>query len=86
MVIYGWILWLCIVFPRALQGKERVLVAGWVPSLVLGSIQGMVSVSLATALQYVKAASMMVAFIAAVVILVESSGMRTAPSDRVVPR
>ena len=86
VVIYGWILWLCIVFPRALQGNERVLVAGWVPSLVLGPIQGMVSVSLATAIQYVKAASMMVAFIAAVVILVESSGTRTAPSDRVVPQ
>jgi len=86
VVIYGWILWLCIVFPRALQGKERVLVAGWVPSLVLGPIQGMVSVSLATAIQYVKAASMMVAFIAAVVILVESSGTRTTPSDRVVPQ
>ncbi len=82
VVIYGWILWLCIVFPRAFQGKERVLVAGWVPSLVLGPIQGMVSVSLATTIQYVKAASMMVAFIAAVVILVESSGTRTAPSDR----
>ena len=83
VVIYGWILWL---FPRALQGNERVLVAGWVPSLVLGPIQGMVSVSLATAIQYVKAASMMVAFIAAVVILVDSSGTRTAPSDRVVPQ
>jgi hypothetical protein len=86
VVIYGWMLWLCVVFPRALQGKERVLVAGWVPSLVLGPIQGMVSVSLATAIQYVKAASMMVAFIAAVVILVVSSGERTAPSDRVVPQ
>ena len=82
VVIYGWILWLCIIFPRVLQGNERVLVAGWVPSLALGPIQGLMSVSLATAIQYVKAASMMVAFIAAVVILVQGSGMRIAPSDR----
>ncbi len=28
VVLYASLLWLCVVFPRALQGKERVLVAG----------------------------------------------------------
>jgi hypothetical protein len=84
VILYAWMLWLCIVFPRALQGKECVLVAGWVPDLLLSPIQGLVSLSLATAIQYVKAASIVVAFIAAVVILVEDQGKNT--SDRAVPQ
>jgi len=54
-----------------LASKERYLVAGWVPGVLLSPIQGMVSASLADGIQYVKAGSTMVALFAAVVILVE---------------
>lgn len=86
LVLYASILWLCIVFPAALQGKERVLVAGWIPNLLLSPIQGIVSASLAAAIQYLKAASIMVAFVAAVVILVEGPNRETAASDGAVPQ
>jgi hypothetical protein len=86
LALYAWILWLCIVFPKALQGKERVLVAGWIPNLLLSPIQGMVSASVATAIQYVKAASIIVAFVVAVVILVEGPRREIAPPDKAVPQ
>jgi hypothetical protein len=85
VVVYAWMVWLCIVFPRALQGKERALVAGWVPGLLLGPIQGMVSASLAADIQYVKAASIMVSFGAAVAIFLEGLQTGTGPSDRTAP-
>src|ERR1700690_2282266 len=43
VALYAWVLWLCIVFPRALHGKERVLVVGWVLSLLLSLTQGLMS-------------------------------------------
>jgi len=85
VALYVCILWECIVLPKALQGRERVLVAAWVPAFVLGLIQGLVSASFATAIQYVRAASMMVGFVAAVVILVEGPRSDIAASDAVVP-
>jgi len=86
VALYAWILWLCFVFPRALQGKEWFLVAGWVPGLLLSPIQGMVSAPLANAIQYVKAVSILVAFVAAVVILVEGPQRGTAAPDGAVPQ
>ncbi len=71
VALYGCLLFLCIAFPRSLQGKERILVVGWIPGVLLSPVQGLVSESLAAAIQYAKAASIMVAFAAAVVILVE---------------
>ncbi len=56
-----------------------------VPGVLLSPIQGMVSVWLAAAIQYVKAASIMVAFFAAVAILLEGSVSGNAPSDGTVP-
>src|SRR5438128_9857925 len=82
---YAWLLWLCVVFPRALQGKERVLVAGWIPGVLLSPIQGLVSASLAAAIQYVKAASIMVAFFAAVAILLECPVSGSASPEDTVP-
>jgi hypothetical protein len=84
VALYVWLVWLCVVFPRGLQGKERILVAGCVPGVLLSPIQGMVSVSLAAAIQYVKAASIMVAFFAAMAILVEGPVNDNAPSDDAV--
>jgi len=80
-VFYGYLLWLCVVFSRAVRGKERVLIAGWVPGILLSPIQSVVSISLATAIQYVKAVSISVAFVAAVFILVEGPARAHAPTD-----
>lgn len=71
VAFYGWMLWLCTIFPRALRGKERVLIAGWVPGLLLSPIQGLVSAPFADAIQYVKALSIFVAFTAAMAVLVK---------------
>lgn len=84
VALYAWLLWLCVVFPRALRGKERVLVAGWVPGVLLSPIQGMVSASLAAVIQYVKAASIMIAFFAAVAILLEGPVSGSAPPEGTV--
>lgn len=83
IAIYVGLFWLCFVFPRELQGKERVLVAGWVPGVLLSPFQGIVSVALALAIQYVKAASILVAFFAAVAILVEGPRIDNAANDAV---
>jgi hypothetical protein len=85
VALYAWLLWLCIVFRRALHGKERVLVIGWVLSLLLSPIQGLVSVSLAALIQYVRAASIMVAFFAAVAVLLEGPVSGNTASDSNVP-
>jgi hypothetical protein len=84
-MFYAYILWLCIVFPRALQWRERVLVLGWVPALLLSPIQGLLPVSLATAIQYVKAASITVAFLAVLTILVEGPASANGPAEGTVP-
>jgi hypothetical protein len=70
VVLYAWLVWLCIAFPRALHGKERILAIGWMLSLLLSFFQGLVSASLAALIQYVRAASIMVAFFAVVAILI----------------
>lgn len=85
VAFYAWVLWLCIVFPRALHGKERVLVIGWVLSFLLSLIQGLVSASLAALIQYVRAASIMVGFFAAVAILIEGPVSGNSPPDSNVP-
>jgi hypothetical protein len=73
VVFYGYLLWLCVTFSRAVRGKERVLIAGWVPGILLSPIQSVVSISLAAAIQYVKAVSISVAFVAAMFILIDAS-------------
>ena len=84
-VFYAWMLWLCIVFPRALHGKERVLATGWALSFLLSLIQGLLSASLAALIQYVRAASIMVAFFAAVAILIEGPVFDNSAPDSNVP-
>ena len=81
VALYVWLLWLCIVFPRGLHGKERVLVIGWLLSLLLSLIQGLVSVSLAALIQYVRSASIMVAFFASVAILLQGTVNGSAASN-----
>jgi len=61
--------------------QERVLIAGSVPGILLSPIQSVVSISLAAAIQYVKAVSIAVAFFAAVLILMEGPARDHTPSD-----
>lgn len=81
VAFYAWLLWLCIMFPRALHGKERVLAVGWALSLLLSLIQGLMPVSLAALIQYVRAASMIVAFFAVVAIFIEGPISDNAMAD-----
>jgi hypothetical protein len=85
VAFYAWVLWLCIVFPRALHGKERILAIGWMLSLVLSLIQGLVSASLDALIQYVRAASMMVAFFAVLAILIQGRINGDSTPDGNVP-
>jgi hypothetical protein len=79
--VYAYLLWACAVFFWTLQGRERVLFAGWMPGIFLSPIQGWVSMSFAAAIQYVKAASIFVALVAAVLILLDAAPHDQAPSD-----
>jgi hypothetical protein len=85
VALYAWVLWLCIVFPRALHGKERILAIGWMLSLLLSLIQGLLSASLAALIQYVRAASIMVAFFGVLAILIEGRVSGDSASDSKVP-
>ncbi len=69
---YAYVLWLAVVFYRSAQGKERVLVAGWIGAIFLGWIRNLVSMPLVGTLDWVKAACMLIAFLAAVGILLRT--------------
>jgi hypothetical protein len=69
---YGYVLWLAVVFYRSAQGKERVLVAGWIGTVLGGWIRNLVSMPVAAALDWVKAFCMLMAFLAAVDILLRT--------------
>lgn len=66
---YACLLWCGVMLYRTAQGKERFLVVGAFGGIFLGLIQILVSASAATAIDYVKAAVMGVAFFAAVDVL-----------------
>ncbi|MHB8527570.1 MAG: hypothetical protein ACYDD2_15660 [Candidatus Acidiferrales bacterium] len=66
---YGYLLWLCFVFFRIAQGKERIVVLGCSLGIVLYPIQNVVSTPTAVAIQYVEAAATAVAFLIALDIL-----------------
>lgn len=79
--IYAYLFWACAVFFWALQGKERILFMGWMPGIFFSPTQGWVSMSFAAAIQYVKVASISVAFVAALLILLGAPPRDQAPSD-----
>jgi len=85
VTFYALLLFLCVVSPLVLKGKERVLVAGWASAAILGPIQGIVSASLAAVIQDVKAVSMTAAFFAAVAILLEGPASGDAPPEGTIP-
>jgi hypothetical protein len=69
---YAYVLWLAAVFYRSAQGKERVLVAGWIGAIFLGWIRNLVSMPVAATLDWVEAFCMLMAFLAAVDILLRT--------------
>jgi hypothetical protein len=77
---YAYLLYLGVGFYRMAQGKERILVAGWFFGIFLGPLQVLASVS-AAAIDYLQTAGMLVAFVAAVYILVEVSAGANARLD-----
>jgi hypothetical protein len=78
---YAYVLWLAVVFYRSAQGKERVLVAGWIGAIFLGWIRNLVSMPIAATLDWAKAAFMLMTFLAAVDILLKSFAS-SGPADR----
>jgi len=66
---YAYLLWVCVAFFRITQGRERLVVAGWSLGIVFYPIKYLVSAPAAVAIQYVEAAGMTLAFLAALVIL-----------------
>jgi hypothetical protein len=83
---YIYLLYLGVAFYRMAQGKERILVAGWFVGIFLGPVQLLASVSAAT-IDYLQSAGILVAFVAAVYILVEmfagdNSRLDDQPSQR----
>ena len=76
VAFYGSLVWLCVVFFRVAIGKERVLVAGWFLLILLSPIQSLVSTSAAAAIQYIKAVSIAVAFVAVLLLVLERANWR----------
>lgn len=81
VAFYAYLLWLCVVFFRVAIGKERVLVAGWFLLILLSPVQNLVSTSAAAAIQYIKAVSIAVAFVAVLLLLLEGPTRDNASSD-----
>ena len=66
---YTYLIWGLAVLSRLAQGKERVLVGGWVTSIFLSLIKYLVSAPAYTAIDYLKSLAMLVALLAAADIL-----------------
>ncbi len=85
VVFYAYLFWLCVIFFRLSLGKERVLVAGWFLLILLSPIQDLVSIPAAAAIEYAKAISISVAFVAALLLLLERSAGDKPSPDRNPP-
>jgi uncharacterized membrane protein len=66
VVFYAYLPWLCVIFLREARGAERVLVAGWLPGILLSPVQRWVSMSVSSAIRYVQAVSIAIALLAAI--------------------
>jgi hypothetical protein len=76
VAFYTYLLWVCVVFLQVALGKERVLVAGWFLLILLSPIQSLVSTSAAAAIQYIKAVSIAVAFVAVLLLVLGRANWR----------
>jgi hypothetical protein len=71
VAIYGYLLWLCFWFFRAARGKERLVVAGWCPGLLLAPLKHFVADADISVIEHVEAVGIAVAFVATFLILIE---------------
>lgn len=72
VAFYLYLVWVVAMFYRIAQREERVVVAGWFGVILLIPLQHLVSTPAAAAIQWVKAAGMAVASVAAAYSLVKS--------------
>jgi len=79
VVFYAYLLWLCIVFFRAAKGRERVVVAGWCPGLLLGPFKNTFSISATDAIQFFEVVGITIALVESVLIFREYSGLNDTP-------
>jgi hypothetical protein len=81
---YAYLIWLCIVFFRAAQGRERTLVVGWCPGILLDPLSALFP-SVAETVQFFDAVGITVAFIASVLIVREFPGRFDKQSGDTLP-
>jgi hypothetical protein len=74
LAFYAVLLWPIAAVCRNAPAIERLVLVGFFTGFFLEPIQNLVSASAATTIQYVNAFGMMVAFLAAVCILIQKSG------------
>ena len=72
LAFYVYLLWVGVVLYRIARAKERIVIAGWFSVFLLSPVQNLASTRNAAAIQWVKAAGMGVAFLAATYILWKS--------------
>ena len=71
LALYGYLIWLGVVFYRIARGMERVLVIGWFAGILLGPLENIFPVS--AAIDYLSVVGMVLAFLAAVHIFLKIS-------------
>lgn len=72
LLLCAYLLWTGVAFYLVAQGKERVLVAGWVAVILLGPLKNLVSLPGVVMIQWIQAFGMVLAFLAAMLILFTS--------------
>ncbi len=73
LMFYAYLFWLGIAFYRSAQGRERFLVGGWFLGILLFPVR-LVSISAGPVVDHVQLMGMVVAFLAAVDILLKTYG------------
>jgi hypothetical protein len=78
---YVYILWAFVGLFSIAKGRERFLVAGWGPGLLLDPIKGVVSSPAVTVIRQFQAVSIAVALLAAVSIFLETPARNNVPPE-----
>ena len=73
IVFYALLVWLCIGLFRGAHGRERVMLAGWLPAILLGPFTG-ISIPATDAIHFFEVVGITVALVESVLIFREHSG------------
>ncbi len=79
VAFYLSLIWATVAVSRNARPRERILELGWIGVILLGPFQGLLSDAGAAAIQWIKAAGMAAATIAAVMILWEAPARASVP-------